>query len=148
MAPHEAQRPAEIHVLQEQRGMDEGDWIEYLRVVFHIGDDDLELRDAAAKPRFGRSGKVGVDVDRDDAPGRAANQALESVTARTSEHCDAPGLVRCDSAGELVRDERGLSDGRESHVRLVVGQRNRGPRIRHGIHLRNARWSIFCIYAF
>ena len=120
MAPHETQRPTEIDVFQEQSSIDQTDGIEHLRIVFYVGDDDLELLDTIAKPRFGRRRKAGIDVERNDAPNRATYQAIESVTSRTSEHCDASRPVYFYNASKLLRDEPSLTNGRERHVRLVI----------------------------
>ena len=116
-----------LDVLEHERREHELDRLEIELRPLEIGDVQLEPRQPTRESRARRRDVVRVHVDADDAQRR--RRVLEAVAARAAEHRDRGRRARAKLSREQLREQLRLADLRQRHVRLVVGQRDREPRI-------------------
>lgn len=129
MMPQDTHRPGDIYILQH-----EGDVYQIDRGEKRFGS--LDIRHVQLEP--GKASLVArprlLDVSRVEVhpndPADAGN-AVEAIAARTSDDGHTDRGMRSDEAVQLICNEPCLTDRRQRHMRLIVGQRNVEPGIAH-----------------
>lgn len=126
-----AHRPGEIDILENQ-----GDVYQINRIEETFGR--LDIRDVQLEPgsapfiALPRAFDVlRVDIYPDYPADAGADGTIEAVSTCATNDGDAVRGIRSDEYIQLMRNELRLTDRRQRHVCLIVGQRNVEPGIVH-----------------